>query len=100
MIRITLFFANSRTNLNLFEKPKSNYLLQLFNQKVNTLKRIYKNITKIQKKYTNYQNKKIKIVLQLLKEDKVYLFIINLIKKLESKIFKCVQLSLFFIKVA
>ena len=67
-------------------------------KKVNILKQIYKNFTKIEEKFTSYQNKKRKIVTQLKKKDKVYLLMKNQKLRKKSKKLNHVKVKIFFIK--
>ena len=55
-------------------------------------------MTKIQKKFINSQKKKFKIVLQLKKENKVFLLIKNLEIRKKKKIFDYIKVELFLIK--
>ena len=72
--------------------------IQLAIEKVAILKKIYNNISKMQKKLTKYQNKKQKIVFQLKKRDKVYLFTKNLRTRKLSKKLNYIKVNLFFVK--
>ena len=57
IIKISLFFANYKKKLNLFEIFKKHKLINVVIQKVNILKRIHNNINKMQKHFVYYQNK-------------------------------------------
>ncbi len=67
-------------------------------EKVAILKKIYNNISKIQKRSVKYQNKKQKTVSQLKKRDKVYLFTKNLRTRKSSKKLNYIKVDLFFVK--
>ncbi len=54
IIKITLFFVNYNRELNLFEKERKHLLAQLVIKRVTTLKKIYDNILKMQKKFIKY----------------------------------------------
>ncbi len=54
IIKITLFFVNYNKKLNLFKKERTHLLAQLIIERVATLKKIYNNILKMQKKLTKY----------------------------------------------
>jgi len=56
--KITSFFANYSKELNLFEEERKHLLTQLAIEKIATLKRIHDNISKMQERSTQYQNKK------------------------------------------
>ena len=49
-----LFFINFEKKFNLFRKSRNNKLILSNIKKVNLLKQVYKNITKIQEKTVNY----------------------------------------------
>ena len=49
--KITSFFANFDKNLNLFELSKENKSAQSIMKKINTLKKIHRNITTMQKHF-------------------------------------------------
>ena len=75
IIRVMVFFPNFKKEPKLLRRLKDNKLVQSAIKKINLLKQINNNVIKIQEKSTNYQNKKIKMVSQLKKEDKVkYLY--------------------------
>jgi len=52
--KITLFFANYNKKLNLFEKKRTHLFAQLVIKRIATLKKIYDNILKMQKKLIKY----------------------------------------------
>jgi len=52
--KITLFFVNYNKKLNLFEKERTHLFAQLVIKRIATLKKIYDNILKMQKKLTKY----------------------------------------------
>ncbi len=52
--KITLFFVNYNKKLNLFEEERTHMLAQLAIEKIETLKKIYDNITKMQERSTRY----------------------------------------------
>ncbi len=52
--KITLFFANYNKESNLFEKERTHLLAQLVIKRVTTLKKIYDNILRMQKKLIKY----------------------------------------------
>jgi hypothetical protein len=52
--KITLFFANYNRELNLFKKERKHFLAQLVIVKIETLKKIHNNISKMQKKLIKY----------------------------------------------
>ncbi len=54
IIKITLFFANYNKKSNLFEKKRTHLFAQLAIERVATLKKIYDNILKMQKKLIKY----------------------------------------------
>ena len=54
IIKITLFFVNYNKKLNLFKKERTHLLAQLIIERVATLKKIYNNILKMQKKSIKY----------------------------------------------
>ena len=55
--KISSFFANFEKNFNLFESKLSNKSTQAVIKKINTLKKVQKNIVSIQKKSITYQKK-------------------------------------------
>jgi len=67
-------------------------------EKIVILKKIYNNISKIQKKSIKYQNKKQKTVSQLKKKNKIYFFTKNLRTKKLSKKLNYIKVGLFFVK--
>ena len=76
-MRVILFIGNLRKQPKLFEKLRDNRLVQLTIEKINILKQIYENITKMLEKSANYQNKKKKMRFQQKKRDKFNLFLKN-----------------------
>ncbi len=60
--KITPFFANYNKEFNLFEKKREYLLIQSVIKKIQTIKKIYNNITAMQKRSIKYQNKKQKII--------------------------------------
>jgi len=62
------------------------------------LKKIYNNISRIQKKSVKYQNKKQKTISQLKERDKIYLFTKNLRTKKLNKKLKYIKVGSFFVK--
>ena len=98
-IKITSFFVNFEKESNLFEKPRNQISTKATITKENTIKTIQKNILKMQRKSTTYQNKKRKMTSLLKEENKVYLFTKNLkINKKRSKKLNYVKVESFFIK--
>ena len=94
----TPFLANFFKDPNLFGIELPHRSAESAIQKVETLKRIYRNITKIQEHSGNYQNKKRKTAPQLKKGDKVYLLTKNLKTRIPSKKLDYVKVGPFFIK--
>ena len=96
--KITLFFVNYNKELNFFRKKRKHLLTQLVIEKIATLKKIYNNILKMQKKSIKYQNKKQKTISQLKKKNRIYLFTKNFkIRKLSKKLYY-IKVELFFVK--
>ncbi len=54
IIKITLFFVNYNKKLNLFRKKRTHLFAQLVIERVTTLKKIYDNILKMQKRLIKY----------------------------------------------
>jgi len=54
IIKVTSFFANYGKKLNLFEKERTHLLAQLAIERVETLKKIHDNISKMQERSTKY----------------------------------------------
>ncbi len=54
IIKITLFFVNYNKEPNLFKKKRTHLFAQLVIERVATLKKIYDNILKMQKKSIKY----------------------------------------------
>ncbi len=52
--KITLFFVNYNKKLNLFKKERTHLFAQSIIEKIATLKKIYDNILKMQKKLIKY----------------------------------------------
>jgi len=50
IIKITLFFVNYNKELNLFKKERTHLFAQLVIKRITTLKKIYDNISKMQKR--------------------------------------------------
>jgi len=53
-MKISLFFVNYNKKFNFFEKKQKHLLAQLVIEKVAILKKIYNNISKMQKKLIKY----------------------------------------------
>ena len=98
--KVTSFFSNYDKESNFFKEERTHLLAQLAIERVETLKKVHDNISKMQKKSTKYQNKKRKTTPQLKKKDKVYLFTKNLKTKKSSKKLNHVKVESFFIKRA
>ena len=84
-IKTTSFFANFDEKLNLFELFKKNKSAQAIMKKINIMKKIHRNIVKMQATTIKYQNKKRKMTSQLKKKDKIYLNTRNLKYKKKNK---------------
>ncbi len=54
IIKITLFFVNYNKELNLFKKERTHLFAQLIIERVATLKKIYNNILRMQKRSIKY----------------------------------------------
>ncbi len=52
--KITLFFVNYSKKLNLFKEERTHLFAQLVIKKITTLKKIYDNISKMQKRLIKY----------------------------------------------
>ena len=52
--KITPFFANYNKELNLFEEKRKHLLAQLVIEKVETLRKVHDNISKMQERSTKY----------------------------------------------
>ncbi len=52
--KITLFFVNYNKELNLFKKERTHLFAQLVIKRITTLKKIYDNISKMQKRLIKY----------------------------------------------
>ena len=90
--KVTSFFANFEKESNLFEISRNQISTKATITKGNTIKAIQKNILKMQKNSTTYQNKKRKMTPLLKEGNKVYLLTKNLKiskKKQEQKIESC-----------
>ena len=84
-----LFFANYERNSNLFNYKKSSILTNVAKLRVEIFKKVHENITKMQNKTFEYDNKKRKNISLLKKRNKMYLFAKNLKKKNKKKIEFC-----------
>ena len=97
--KITSFFANFGRESNLFEEPRNQVSTKVAITKEHTIKKIQKNIRKMQTNSTTYQNKKRKKAPLLRKKNKIYLLTKNLkINKRRSKKLNHVKVEPFFIK--
>ena len=96
--KVTPFFANFGREPNLFGDARQSYSAQSAIGRVETMKRIHENITRMQKKSEIYQNKKRKTTPQLKEGDKVYLLTKNLKTRKPSKKLDHVKVGPFFIK--
>jgi hypothetical protein len=96
--KVTSFFANYNKEPNLFEEKRTHLLAQATIERVETLKRVHDNISKMQKRSTKYQNKKRKTTPQLKEGDRVYLFTKNLKTRKPSKKLDHVKVESFLIK--
>ena len=97
--KITSFFANFERESNLFEKSRNQISTKATMIKGNTIKTIQKNILKMQKNSTIYQNKKRKMTPLLKEGNKIYFLTKNLkINKRRSKKLNHVKVEPFFIK--
>ena len=96
--KVTPFFANYGREPNLFGDARQGYSAQSAIGRVETMRRIHENITKMQKKSEIYQNKKRKTKPQLKEGDKVYLLTKNLKTRRPSKKLDHVKVGPFFIK--
>ena len=98
--KTTPFFANYEKESNLFGKPRNQVSIEATITRGNIIKLIQKNISKMQKNSTTYQNKKRKMAPLLKKKNKVYLLTKNLkINKRRSKKLNHVKVEPFFVKV-
>jgi UDP-N-acetyl-D-mannosaminuronate dehydrogenase len=98
--KVTPFFANYGREFNLFEKKRTHLLAQSAIERVETLKRVDDNISKMQERSTKYQNEKRKTTSQLKERDKIYLFTKNLKTRKLSKKLNHVKVESFLIKKA
>jgi len=96
--KVTSFFANYGKEPNLFGKERTHLLAQSAIERVETLKRVHDNISKMQERSTKYQNKKRKTTSQLKEGDRVYLFTKNLKTRKPSKKLDHVKVESFLIK--
>ena len=98
--KTTSFFANYEKKSNLFEKSKNQISIKTTITRNNIIKTIQKNISKMQKNSTTYQNKKRKMTSLLKEGNKMYLLTKNLkINKRRSKKLNHVKIKSFFIKI-
>jgi len=98
--KVTSFFANYGKEPNLFEEERTHLLAQSAIERVETLKRVHDNISKMQERSTKYQNKKRKTAPQLKEGDRVYLLMKNLKTRKPSKKLDHVKVESFLIKKA
>jgi hypothetical protein len=98
--KVTSFFANYNKKLNLFEKERTHLLAQSTIERIETLKKVHDNISKMQERSTRYQNKKRKTTPQLKERDKVYLLTKNLRTRKSSKKLNHVKVESFLVKKA
>jgi len=96
--KVTPFFANYGKELNLFEEERKHLSAQSAIERVETLKKVHDNISKMQERSTKYQNKKRKTTPQLKEGDRVYLFTKNLKTRKPSKKLDHVKVEPFLIK--
>ena len=97
--KTTLYFANFKRELNLFERSRNQISIKFALEKESKIKKIQDNIFKMQEKSTTYQNKKRKMAPLLKKGNKIYLHTKNLkINKGRSKKLDHVKVESFFIK--
>lgn len=97
--KVTPFFANFGREPNLFGEPKNRVTAQLAQERVETLKKVQENISKMQRHSAKYQNKGRKMAPLLKEGDKAYLLTKNLkISKGRSKKLDPVKVGPFFIK--
>ena len=97
--KITSFFANFEKESNLFEKSRNQISIKATITKENTIKTVQKNILKMQRSSTTYQNKKRKMTPLLKEGNKIYLLTKNLkINKKRNKKLNHVKVEPFFIK--
>ena len=98
--KVTPFFVNYGREPNLFNRSRNQVSIEATTIKGNAIKAIQKNIFKMQKYSTTYQNKKRKTTSQLKEGNKVYLHTKNLkINKKRSKKLDHVKVESFFIKI-
>ncbi len=98
--KITSFFANYGKEFNLFGEERTHLLAQSVIERVETLKRVHDNISKMQERSTKYQNKKRKTTPQLKEGNRVYLLTKNLKTRKPSKKLNHVKVESFLIKKA
>ena len=97
--KATSFFANFEKKSNLFGKSRNQVSTKVAITRGHTIKRIQKNIQKMQTSSTIYQNKKRKKASLLKKGNKIYLLTKNLrINKKKNKKLNHVKVEPFFIK--
>ena len=97
--RVTPFFANFEKKSNLFRKSMNQVSTKATITKGNAIRTIQKNILKMQRNSTTYQNRKRKMAPLLKEGNKVYLLTKNLkINRKRSKKLNHVRVELFFIK--
>jgi hypothetical protein len=96
--KVTSFFANYDKESNLFGEERTHLLAQSAIERVETLKRVYDNISKMQERSIRYQNKKRKMTSQLKEGNKVYLFTKNLKTRKPNKKLNHVKVESFLIK--
>ena len=84
-IKTTSFFVNYERNFNLFDYKKSSMLTNATKSRIETLRKIHDNITKMQVKSSIYINNKRKNAFLLKKRNKIYLFTKNFKKKIKAK---------------
>jgi len=98
--KVTPFFANYGKEPNLFGEERTHLSAQSAIERIETLKRVHDNISKMQERSTKYQNKKQKTAPQLKEGDRVYLLTKNLKTRKPSKKLNHVKVELFLIKKA
>jgi hypothetical protein len=98
--KVTSFFVNYGKEFNLFEEERKHLLAQLAIERIATLKIVYDNILKMQKKLIKYQNKKRKTAPQLKEGDRIYLLTKNLKTRKSSKKLNHVKVGPFLVKKA
>ena len=91
-----MFYVNFKRKVNLFILKKFYVSINIILNRVKILKTIKNNISKMQKRFTKYINKK--IIFQLKKRNKVYLLMKNLKTKKSSKKLNNIKIESFYIK--